>query len=200
MRRTLSALTKMVIADVKLFSDRIDLNNASPGPKSDKLLSFAQLRFVVASYLLGKDTRTTHRIDLGVGKIVEERGLDPVRAELRDVFRADRDALRRARQAPPRPPGQTVQRRRRPAHARRDAAHLKRGLASPARRPPRNQGRGTPLETAIDRVKHSTGISWDETAPSGSATSSTPDTGKLLSSRESIDAAADKLLETIRAA
>ena len=34
------------------------------------------------------DTRSTKRIEAGVERIVEERGLEPVRAELRDVFRA----------------------------------------------------------------------------------------------------------------
>ena len=40
---TLSELTRMLIEDVKLFENRIDLNNASVGAKSDKLLSFVEV-------------------------------------------------------------------------------------------------------------------------------------------------------------
>src|SRR5207248_2461734 len=82
----LSELTRLVIDDVKLFDGRIDLNNASVGPKSDKLLSFSQLRFVVASYLLGKKTRVRKAIDRDVEKLVAERGKGAVRKELREVF------------------------------------------------------------------------------------------------------------------
>src|SRR5229473_4967215 len=82
----LSELTRMVIRDVKLFEGRIDVNNASVGAKSDKLLSFSQLRFVVASYLLGKKTRVRKAIDRDVEKLVAERGKDAVRKELREVF------------------------------------------------------------------------------------------------------------------
>jgi hypothetical protein len=49
-------------------------------------------------------------------------------------------------------------------------------------------------------VKHSTGTSWERTSPFWVGNLIDASTGKLLSSRESIDAAADKLLETIRAA
>ena len=82
----LSELTRLVIDEVKLFDGRIDLNNASVGPKSDKLLSFSQLRFVVASYLLGKKTRVRKAIDRDVEKLVAERGKGAVRKELREVF------------------------------------------------------------------------------------------------------------------
>ena len=195
----LSALTKMVIADVKLFCGRIDLNNASPGPKSDKLLSFAQLRFVVASYLLGKDTRTTHRIDLGVGKIVEERGLNTVRAELRDVFRAvathfgGLDKLHRGLLGKD-SSGDVVRRMRKETLLTSNAAW--RALLVALHEVKQD---GTPLETAIDRVKHSTGISWARDGSFWIGNLIDADTGKLLSSRESIDAAADKLAETMRA-
>src|SRR5439155_16055002 len=84
---TLSELIRFLIHDVKLFEGRIELNNASVGAKSDKLLSIAQLRFVVASYLLGKRTRSTKAIEQGVvDKLVAERGKDAVRSELREVF------------------------------------------------------------------------------------------------------------------
>ncbi len=82
----LSELTRLLIDDVKLFDGRIDLNNASVGPKSDKLLSFSQLRFVVASYLLGKKTRVRKAIDRDVEKLVADRGKGAVRKELREVF------------------------------------------------------------------------------------------------------------------
>src|SRR5205809_492469 len=82
----LSELTRLLIDDVNLFEGRIDLNNASVGPKSDKLLSFSQLRFVVASYLLGKKTRVRKAIDRDVEKLVAERGMGAVRKELREVF------------------------------------------------------------------------------------------------------------------
>ena len=49
----LSEITRRVILDVRLFEGRIDLNNASAGARSDKLLAFAQLRFIVASDPLG---------------------------------------------------------------------------------------------------------------------------------------------------
>src|SRR5439155_19862262 len=83
---TLSELIRFLIHDVKLFEGRIELNNASVGAKSDKLLSFAQLRFVVASYLLGKRTRSPKLMEEAIKAIVEERGKNAVRAELREVF------------------------------------------------------------------------------------------------------------------
>jgi DGQHR domain-containing protein len=82
----LSDLTRTLIKDVPLFHGRIDLNNASVGPKSDKLLAFAQLRFAVASYLLGRATRSKSKVLEGVAEIVEERGKMAVRKELKRVF------------------------------------------------------------------------------------------------------------------
>jgi hypothetical protein len=196
----LSALTKMVIADVKLFTDRIDLNNATPGPKSDKLLSFAQLRFVVASYLLGKDTRSTKRIEAGVERIVQERGLDPVRAELRDVFRAiatrfgGLDKLHRGLLGTE-SSGDAVRRIRAETLLTSNAAW--RALLVALHQVKQEGG---DVEAAVERVKHSTGTSWERTSPFWVGNLIDTNTGKLLSSRESIDAAADKLLEAIRAA
>jgi hypothetical protein len=79
----LSDITRRVISDVKLFQDRIDLNNASVGARSDKLLAFAQLRFIVASYLLGKKTRSKKQIEEDVESLAKTG--DP-RRELREVF------------------------------------------------------------------------------------------------------------------
>src|SRR5205823_971209 len=62
---------------------RIDLNNASAGARSDKLLAFAQLRFIVASYLLGKKTRSKKQIEQDVETLAKLK--DP-RGELREVF------------------------------------------------------------------------------------------------------------------
>jgi DGQHR domain-containing protein len=195
----LSALTKMVISDVKLFSDRIDLNNASPGPKSDKLLSFAQLRFVVASCLLGKDTRSTQRIEAAVEKIVAERGIDAVRAELRDVFgtvvthfggldKLHRGLLGKGSS------GDIIRRMRAETLLTSNAAWRALFVAL------HEIGQdGIAVETAIDRVKHSTGISWARDSAFWVGNLIDADTGKLLSSRESIDAAADRLVQAMRA-
>ena len=59
---------------------------------------------------------------------------------------------------------------------------------------------GGDVEAAIERVKHATGVSWERTSPLLGRKPDRPGLGQALSSRESIDAAADKLLETIRAA
>ena len=63
---------------------------------------------------------------------------------------------------------------------------------------------GVDAETAIDRVKHDSSIKWtrDATFFMGNLLDVDPETGeptgKLLSSRESIDTAADKLLAVMR--
>ena len=90
----------MLIEDVKLFDGRIDLNNASVGAKSDKLLSFAQLRFVVASYLLGKRTRVPKMIERGDRARSSKRRQDRRPQGTAGVFHAGRDEVRRPR-APP---------------------------------------------------------------------------------------------------
>jgi len=79
-------LTRQLIADVPLFKDRIDLNNASVGQRSDKLLSFSQLQFVVASYLLGNRTRSRDQIRARVGVVIDQRGLAVVQRELKETF------------------------------------------------------------------------------------------------------------------
>jgi DGQHR domain-containing protein len=195
----LSELTRLLIDDVKLFDGRIDLNNASVGPKSDKLLSFSQLRFVVASYLLGKKTRVRTAIDRGVEKLVAERGKDAVRRELREVFT----------QVATRFGG--LQRLHRNHLPKQDAGDLVRTLRTETLLASNAAWRalfvalneakkaGVNIETAIDRVKHDTSIEWTRDAEffRGTILEVDPDTqqptGKLLSSRESIDAAGDKL-------
>lgn len=82
----LTDLTKGLIESVPLFKGRIDLNNASVGAKSDKLLSFAQLRFVVASYLLGNKTRDRKKIEMEVEAIVDAQGEKAVSDELKGAF------------------------------------------------------------------------------------------------------------------
>lgn len=195
----LSELTRMVIHDVHLFDGRIDLNNASVGVKSDKLLSFAQLRFVVASYLLGKRTRSPKSMEESIKAIVDERGKDVVRAELREVFtqvatrfggleRLQNDRVSKEQA------GDFVRTLRAETLLLSNAAWRALFVAL-------NDAKeaGVPVETAIDRVKHDTSITWTRDASffMGNLLDVDPDTGeptgKLLSSRESIDAAADKL-------
>lgn len=195
----LSELTRMLIADVKLFDGRIDLNNASVGTKSDKLLSFAQLRFVVASYLLGKRTRSTKAIDTNVATIVDKEGKSTVRRELRDVFTqvATRfgglDRLQKDR-VPANKTGDFVRTLRNETLLASNAAWRALFVALHDAK-----NAGVDPETAIDRVKHDTAINWSRTDRffKGSLLDVDPETGKLtgkiLSSRESIDAATDKL-------
>jgi DGQHR domain-containing protein len=196
----LSELTRMLIADVKLFDGRIDLNNASVGAKSDKLLSFAQLRFAVASYLLGKGTRTPKQINDGIDAIIKEKGKSAVRAELREVFTqvATRfgglDQLHR-RQVSESQAGDLVRKLRENTLLTSNAAWRALFVALHFAK-----AKGVDPETAIDRVKHDTAITWTRDAEffMGSLLDVDPDTGKptgkLLSSRESIDNAADKLV------
>ena len=195
----LSELTRLLIDDVKLFDGRIDLNNASVGPKSDKLLSFSQLRFVVASYLLGKKTRVRKAIDRDVEKLVAERGKGVVRKELREVFT----------QVATRFGG--LQRLHHNRLSQQSAGDLVRTLRNETLLASNAAWRalfvalhdateaGVDIETAIDRVKHDESIKWTRDADffRGTILEVDPDTskptGKLLSSRESIDAAAEKL-------
>ena len=196
---TLSQLTRSVIADVRLFHDRIDLNNASVGVKSDKLLSFAQLRFVVASYLLGKRTRNRKEIDKRVEAIVAERGEKAVRDELKQLFTqvATRfGGLQRlhANSLPKQTAGDLVRTLRAETLLASNAAWRALFVALHEARQA-----GVEPETAIDRVKHDSAITWSRDASffNGSLLELDPDTGKptgkILSSRESIDAAANKL-------
>jgi len=195
----LSELTRLLIDDVKLFDGRIDLNNASVGPKSDKLLSFSQLRFVVASYLLGKKTRVRKAIDRDVEKLVAERGKDVVRKELREVFTqvATRfGGLQRLHRnhLPKTTAGDLVRTLRTETLLASNAAWRALFVALCEAKTA-----GVDIETAIDRVKHDESIQWTRDADffKGSILEVDPEggqpTGRLLSSRESIDAAADRL-------
>lgn len=199
----LSELTRMLIADVNLFNERIDLNNASVGTKSDKLLSFAQLRFIAASYLLGKRTRSTKAIDDNVKKVVAERGKSAVRKELGEVFtqvatrfggleRLHRDRVSKGAA------GDFVRTLRSETLLASTAAWRALFVAL-------NEAKeaGVDFEKAIDRVKHDGAIDWSRDAKFFQGTILELDretgkpTGKILSSRESIDAAADKLSEVM---
>lgn len=201
----LSELTRMLIADVKLFQGRIDLNNASVGAKSDKLLSFAQLRFAVASFLLGKGTRSPKLVNAGVQAIVDEKGLSEVRSEVREVFTqvATRfgglERLHR-QQLSDGQAGDLVRKLRQETLLTSNAAWRALFVALHMAKES-----GVDVETAIDRVKHDTAITWTRDAKffMGNLLDVDPDTGratgKLLSSRESIDTAADKLLGVMTA-
>ena len=196
----LSDLTRLVIQDVRLFTDRIDLNNASVGVKSDKLLSFAQLRFVVASYLVGKQTRSPKLMNDAVEKIVEARGKEEVREELREVFTqvATRfgglERLQRE-QMPKEKAGDLVRQLRADTLLLSNAAWRALFVALHDAK-----DAGVDFETAIERVRHDESIAWTRDAEffKTSLLDVDPETGettgKLRSSRESIDAAADKLL------
>jgi DGQHR domain-containing protein len=195
----LSELTRMLIQDVRLFQGRIDLNNASVGTKSDKLLSFAQLRFIVASYLLGKKTRSPKLMETAIDNLVKEKGQETVRAELREAFTqvATRfgglDRLQNDRVAPDKA-GDLVRTIRSNTLLASTAAWRALFVALK-----QAQEAGVDIETAIDRVKHDSAIQWTREAEffRGSLLDIDPETGlptgKLLSSRESIDTAADKL-------
>lgn len=190
----LSDLTKTLIRDVPLFKGRIDLNNASVGAKSDKLLAFAQLRFVVASYLLGRATRTKEVIRHGIADIVEERGRRAVRADLKEVFTAAASRL---------DPLEPLQKGTVPAGQIGDAVRRIRGdtlLASSAAWRAlfvaihEAQERGVAPKTAVGRIAKDPAI-WSRKGRFFVGSLVDRETGKLLSNRESIDAASDKLLK-----
>lgn len=201
----LSSLTRELIHDVPLFKGRIDLNNASVGVRSDKLLAFSQLRFVVASYLLGKRTRRTKEIEQAVAQLVAERGEETIRAELRDVFTevATRfgglERLHRER-VPEGQAGEFVRTLRQKTLLTSNAAWRALFVALHEAK-----HAGVDSVTAIDRVKHESAITWDRSGDffKGSLLELNPDTGqatgRLLSSRENIDTAADKLLAVMLA-
>lgn len=192
----LSDLTKSLIADVALFETRIDLNNASVGAKSDKLLAFAQLRFVIASYLLGRATRNKKRIQEGIADVVEERGKRQMRAELRAVFTEVASALE---------PLQPLQER---SVSAGEAGDVVRGIrhdtllaSSAAWRAlfvaiHEAQEEGVPPKAAIQRIRRNPEI-WFRKDNFFRGSLIDRKTKKLLSSRESIDAATEKLLELI---
>ena len=187
----LSDITRRLISDVRLFRNRIDLNNASVGARSDKLLAFAQLRFVVASYLLGRKTRSRKQIEEDVEVLAKLR--DP-RSELRDVFTliatnlGGLDRLHRDRVPDS---GAFVRELRKETLLASNAVW--RALAVALH--DANEA-GVDPKTAIERLK-AAGMSWERTSKFFVGTLVDRDTGKLLSNRESIDAAADKLLSVM---
>jgi hypothetical protein len=195
----LSDLTRTLVDDVKLFDGRIDLNNASVGAKSDKLLSFAQLRFAAASYLLGKRTRSQKIINEGIEAIVADRGRSAVRQELREVFTLiatrfgglERLHLDRLHD---KSTGDLVRKLRKETLLTSSAAWRALLVALHDAKE-----KGIDVSTSMDRVKKDPSVSWtrDSEFFLGNLLDQDPETGKptgkLLSSRESIDAAADKL-------
>jgi len=190
----LSDLTKTLIGDVPLFSGRIDLNNASVGPKSDKLLAFAQLRFVVASYLLGRATRSKEGIRNGVAEIVSTRGKREVRVELKKVFTevaSKLDALERLQKGkvPADEAGALVRQIRSETLLASNAAWRALFVAIHEA-----QEEGVPPKTAIARVSRDPAI-WSRKGKFFRGSLIDRKTKKLLSNRESIDAASDKLLD-----
>ena len=192
----LSDLTKSLIGDVALFEARIDLNNASVGTKSDKLLAFAQLRFVIASYLLGRGTRTKERIQEGIAEVVDERGKRHVRAELRAVFAEVATALEplrplQERSVPADEAGDVVRRIRQDTLLASSAAWRALFVAIHEA-----QGEGVAPKVAIQRIERNPGI-WSRKGNFFLGSLIDRKTKKLLSSRESIDAATEKLLELI---
>lgn len=192
----LSDLTKNLIGDVALFEARIDLNNASVGAKSDKLLAFAQLRFVIASYLLGRGTRTKERIQEGIAEVVDQRGKRPVRAELKAVFTEVASALEplrplQERNVPVSETGDTVRRIRHDTLLASSAAWRALFVAIHEA-----QKEGVTPKMAIRRIQRNPEI-WSRNGRFFLGSLIDRKTKKLLSSRESIDAATEKLLELI---
>jgi DGQHR domain-containing protein len=189
----LSDLTKTLIGDVYLFNGRIDLNNASVGSKSDKLLAFAQLRFVIASYLLGRATRTKEGIRDGVAEIVAERGKSKVRAELKEVFSevaSKLGALERlqGKAVPASEAGDVVRRIRNETLLASNAAWRALFVAIHDA-----QEKGVQSKTAIARASEDPAI-WSRQGKFFVGSLIDRKTKKLLSNRESIEAASDKLL------
>lgn len=188
----LSDLTKSVIHDVALFEDRIDLNNASVGVKSDKLLSFAQLRFVVASYLLGRATRNKKAVEEGIDQIMKDEGKKVIRAELEEVFTEVATSLEpleklQSGSIAPEEAGDFVRRVRRQTLLASNAAWRALFVALHEAREA-----GVPPKTAIRRVAADPKI-WSRKGKFFVGSLIDRKTKKLLSNRESIDAATDKL-------
>jgi DGQHR domain-containing protein len=195
----LSDLTRLVIADVGLFRGRIDINNASVGAKSDKLLSFSQLRFVVASYLLGKKTRSTKGIEHAIDDIVARRGAVVVRKELSIVFSAAAmklGGLERLHlgRLPSAQAGEFVRELRANTLLASNAAWRALFVALHEAKKA-----GVDADLALDRLTKHTGFSWARNGKFFVGTLIDRDTAKLLSSRESIDAAAEKLVRIMKA-
>lgn len=195
----LSELTRQLIHDVALFNDRIELNNAGISANSDKLLSFSQLRFVIASYLFGAKTRSKNTIEMGVNEIVRARGRDQVRSELRDLFTllaTQLGGLERLHrnQTPTGQPAEFVRTLRRETILASNATW--RALAIALHNA---KDAGLDPATAIENLKQNERLNWTRNSVffRGTLLELNPETqeptGKLLSSRESIDAAAAKL-------
>jgi len=155
---------------------------------------------VVASYLLGKRTRQAAQIDRAVSQLVARDGLEPLRTELRTVFgeiatrlggleRLHHDRLPAGNRA------DFVRTLRRETLLASNATWRALAIALHEAK----QAGIDPI-TAIERLKDDRTITWTRDAPffRGSLLEIDPETGqltgKLFSSRESIDSAATKLL------
>jgi DGQHR domain-containing protein len=193
----LSELTKALIADVALFRDRIDLNNASVGARSDKLLSFAQLRFAVASYLLGRRTRNKALINRDVAEILRREGKKAVREDLKAVFTEVARKLGgleplQSKRLSSAGAGDLVRTLRRETLLSSSAAWRALFVALHEA-----EVEGVATRTALRRLQQAPGI-WSRHDDFFVGALIDAKTGKLLSSRESIDAASDRLLELMR--
>ena len=82
----LSELTRLLIAGVKLFDKRINLNNASVGTKSASSSRSPSPASSPPPTCSGSGHARPRAIDTNVANIVETRGKSAVRRELRDVF------------------------------------------------------------------------------------------------------------------
>jgi DGQHR domain-containing protein len=199
----LTVLTKMLVADVALFHDRVDLNSASVGTNSENLLSFSQVRFVAASYLLGKKTRETKRINEAVEEIVQARGKNNVRDELRQVFTliaTNLGGLERLHSGKTgaKSPADFVRMLRKETLLASNA--LWRAVAVALHDA---KEAGIDPEDAMKKVVEDPSISWSRDAKffRGSIVGLDEDgkvTGKIISSREAIDTASDKLAAVMK--
>jgi DGQHR domain-containing protein len=192
----LSEITKTLIGDVALFKGRIDLNNASVGVKSDKLLAFAQLRFVVASYLLGRATRSKEGIQEGVAEIVAQRGKRHVRADLKEIFtevacKLDPLDPLQGQRVRTDEAGDVVREIRRRTLLASSAAWRALFVAIHDA-----QEKGVAPKAAVARIRREPDI-WSRKGRFFVGSLIDKKTKKLLSNRESIDAASNKLLALI---
>jgi DGQHR domain-containing protein len=189
----LSELTRWLIDDVALFRGRIDLNNASVGAKSDKLLSFAQLRFVAASYLLGKKTRSRKVVEDGINKLVDKRGKKALRGDLKEAFSCVATKMGGLERLQTQKlsgveAGNVIRKLRSETLLASNAAWRALFVALHDAK-----DEGVSVEAAFKRVRKDPMI-WSRKNAFFKGTLIDRDTGKLLSNRESIEAATDKLL------
>ncbi len=200
----LSTLTKQLVKDVALFQGRIDMNNDSPSSKSGYLLSLAQLRFAVATLLLGRKTRNAKGpsgYPAQIEQLVEERGMAEVQRELREVFTAiatrcgGLSRLHRGAMTPQTSKAEVVK--------LRENTMLASNAAWRALLQALHQTKSEQLsyEDALERLSSHPDFTWERSGRIWKDTLIvTGEDGKpkLQSARENIDAASDALLRLIR--